>query len=241
VRALGIETATSIASVGIIVEDRLVAERSLPMRGSHARTLLPLVDAALDAARVRLDDLSLLAVSIGPGSFTGLRIGLSVAKGLAMATGLPVVGVPTLEAYAQCVGPRPGTVCPVLDARKSEVYAACFEWRGGELVCVAEPAAVAPERLVASLRTPCTLVGDGVDAYAALWRRELGAAAELVALADLPPSGATIARLGIARSAAGRADELAALEPRYCRRSEAELGDERRRAAGVHQRVSLGN
>src|SRR5262245_52075822 len=106
------------------------------MRGSHARTLLPLIDAALAAAGVGLRQLDLLAVSIGPGSFTGLRIGLSVAKGLALATGLPVVGVPTLEAYALHVGPRPGLICPVLDARKGEVYGAVFRWQGGESLCV---------------------------------------------------------------------------------------------------------
>src|SRR5689334_18463142 len=106
------------------------------MRGSHARTLLPLIDNALAAARCELSDLDLIAVSIGPGSFTGLRIGLSVAKGLALATGLPAVGVPTLEAYANCAGARSGLLCPVLDARKGEVYGAAFQiGKGQALEC----------------------------------------------------------------------------------------------------------
>ena len=173
-RVLGIETATSIASVGIVDADHVAAEQTLPMRGNHARTLLPLIDEVLAAAGMGVRDLGLLAVSIGPGSFTGLRIGLSVAKGLALATGLPVSGVPTLEAYARRAGPRPGLLCPVLDARKGEVYAAAFRWSGDEPVCVAAPVAVTPERFAASLRPPCTLVGDGVDAYFELWRRALG-------------------------------------------------------------------
>ncbi len=250
-RALGIETATSIASVGIVVEDRVVAERSLPMHGSHARTLLPLVDEALAAAGVTLAALDLLAVSIGPGSFTGLRIGLSVAKGLALATGLPVVGVPTLEAYAHTAGPRSGLLCPVLDARKGEVYAAAFRWPGGRRAvaaggvragarhqhdadgaapssgslpqCVVPPAAVVPEHFAASVRAPCTLIGDGVDAYAEIWRRALGEGAELIPFAALPPSGAVVARLGSARAAPFGADDLASLAPRYCRSSQAEL------------------
>jgi tRNA threonylcarbamoyladenosine biosynthesis protein TsaB len=228
VRALGIETATSIASVGIVIEDQVVAERALPIRGSHARTLLPLVDDVLVAAGLGLGDVDLIAVSIGPGSFTGLRIGLSVAKGLALATGLPVAGVPTLEAYARAAGPRPGVVCPVLDARKGEVYAAAFRWLAGELDCITAPAAVAPQCLAESLPRPCTLVGDGVDAYDQLWRRELGDAAELIPFRFLPPSGSVIARLGAARAAACGTDDLALLEPHYCRRSEAELSHDRR-------------
>jgi tRNA threonylcarbamoyl adenosine modification protein YeaZ len=88
-----------------------------------------LIDAVLAEADVRLADLARIAVSIGPGSFTGLRIGLSVAKGLALATGIPLVGVPTLEAYAHALGPAPDPIWPVLDARTGEIYAACFRWR----------------------------------------------------------------------------------------------------------------
>ena len=116
----------------------------------------------------------------------------------------------------------------MLDARKGEVYAAAFRWSGDEPVCVAAPVAVTPERFAASLRPPCTLVGDGVDAYFELWRRALGEDAELIAFAALPPSGAVVARLGMARAAAVGPDDLAGLEPRYCRLSEAELTHERR-------------
>jgi tRNA threonylcarbamoyladenosine biosynthesis protein TsaB len=222
-RALGIETATSIASVAIVAADQIVAERALPMSGSHARTLLPLIDAALAAADLELRDLDLLAVSIGPGSFTGLRIGLSVAKGLALATGLPIVGVPTLAAYARHASPRAGLLCPVLDARKGEVYAAAFRGDAGDPNCVLAPVAIAPQRLAAALRVPCTLIGDGVDAYVELWRRELGPAAELIPFATLPPSGATVAQLGLRRAATAGTDDLAHLEPSYCRPSQAEV------------------
>lgn len=226
-RALGIETATSIASVGVVADDRILAACALPMRGSHARTLVPLIDAALATAGIALGELDLLAVSIGPGSFTGLRIGLSVTKGLALATGLPAIGVPTLDAYAHTAGPRPGILCPVLDARKGEVYAAAFRWPGADPECIVAATAMAPERLAALVPTPCTLVGDGVDAYADLWQRAFGTSVELIPLSALPPSGAAVARLGLARLLTVGADDLALLEPRYCRRSEAELTRER--------------
>lgn len=228
---LGIETATSIASVGITDADQVVTVQSSPKGGSHARTLLPLIETALADAGLGLSDLGLIAVSIGPGSFTGLRIGLSVAKGLALATGLPVVPVPTLEAYAYGALPREGLVCPVLDARKGEVYGAVFELQGGGGVrTVAEPMAMTPERFADLLATPCTLIGDGVAPYAPLWRQLLGPDAELIPFDVLPPSAATIARLGLARAADARRADLAALEPRYCRLSEAEVVHARRPA-----------
>ena len=219
-RALGVDTATGVASVGLVTNDTAVA-RQRPMAGSHARTLLPLIDEVLAAAGVTLATVDLLAVSIGPGSFTGLRIGLAVVKGLALASGIPVVGVPTLEAYARALGPRSGAVWPVLDARKGEVYAAGYHWRHTALEEIAAPAALSPAALAGLLRPPCTLVGDGVDAYAERWSAIAGVTG--LRLAECPPDGGEVARLGAALLMTEGAADLAALEPRYCRRSEAEL------------------
>lgn len=229
-RALGIDTATAIASVGLVTDAAAVL-RQQPMASSHARTLLPLIDEVLAAAGVALSDVDLLAVSIGPGSFTGLRIGLAMAKGLALASGIPVVGVPTLEAYAAALGPRDGEVWPVLDARKGEVYAAGYRWVDGELEEISAPAALAPAALAATLLPPCTLVGDGVDAYADLW----SAIPKITGLrlADHPPDGTVVARRGIALLAGDGAADLSVLEPRYCRRSEAELHRDGKQRAAV--------
>lgn len=226
-RVLGLETATRIASVGIHERGRGLAERTLPMSGDHARAILPLIGEALVAAGVTMAELDLVAVSIGPGSFTGLRIGLSVAKGLALASGLAIVGVPTLEAYAHTVGPRSGTVWPVLDARKGEVYAAGFRWRDGVIDCVAPPQAMTPRALAARIEPPCVLVGDGFDAHADLGERRLGGLIERIGLESLPPSGLIVARLGADRFRSRGADDLTALEPSYCRISAAETLRER--------------
>jgi tRNA threonylcarbamoyladenosine biosynthesis protein TsaB len=220
VRALGVDTATGIASVGLVTNDTTVV-RQRPVAGNHARSLLPLVDEVLAAAGVDLRSVDLLAVSIGPGSFTGLRIGLAVVKGLALASGTAVIGVPTLRAYAHALGPRPGTVWPVLDARKGEVYAAGYRWQGDALEEIAAPAVLSPSALEALVQMPGTLVGDGVDAYGDRWSAIAGVTC--LRLAESPPSGAVIASLGIALMAAGGAADLTDLEPRYCRRSEAEM------------------
>lgn len=223
---LGVETATRIASVGVVADGQVRAERRQPLAGSHARTLLPLLDAVLGDAGLRLAGVDRLAVSIGPGSFTGLRIGLSIAKGLALATGLPLVAVPTLEAYACAAGPCDGSVWPVLDARKGEVYAAGFVWRDGHPQAIAPAAALTPAALAARLTSICTLVGDGVDAHAAAWAALPGAVRRLP-LDACPPSGAWVARLGAAAAPA----PLAEVQPLYCRAAEAEVVRDRRQAA----------
>ncbi|MDX2168840.1 MAG: tRNA (adenosine(37)-N6)-threonylcarbamoyltransferase complex dimerization subunit type 1 TsaB [Deltaproteobacteria bacterium] len=222
---LGLDTATGVASVGIVGAAQCV-ERVQSVAGSHARALLPLIDAVLADAGMRLAELTRIAISIGPGSFTGLRIGLSVAKGLAVATRLPLVGVPTLEAYAHAVGPTDGAVWPILDARKGEIYAASFRWRGDALHAEMPATAMAPAALIERLSAPCTLVGDAVDAHASLWDA-LPPGVRRLRLSQRPPSGVVVAQLGQTREPTA----LAALEPAYCRAAEAEMHRERRAAA----------
>ncbi len=228
-RVLGLDTATWTASIGLIDANGVLAERSLAVARSHAAALLPLIEETLAAARLDLRQIELIAVSIGPGSFTGLRIGLSTAKGLSLATGIPVVGVPTLEALARAAGPRAGLVCPVLDARKGEVYGAAFRWRGADLEPVVEVSVLAPARLAARLATPCTLIGDAVEPYADVWHSCLGDGVELVPLSEVSPRGAVVATLGAARWRVDQIDDLARIEPIYVRKSEAELQREARR------------
>jgi tRNA threonylcarbamoyladenosine biosynthesis protein TsaB len=227
VRALGLETATWTASVGIVDDQCALAERSVRVSDSHARVLLGLIDDVLGDAGLGIADLDLLAVSIGPGSFTGLRIGLSVAKGIALAAGTAVTGVPTLEALARAAGPRQGVVCPVLDARKGEVYGATFRWEQDSLVALTPPVVVAPRRFAERLEPPCLLLGDGVDVYRDVWTERFGDAAELATLDEIPPSGVVVAALGAELYMREGARAVADLEPMYVRRSEAELNHNR--------------
>jgi len=220
---LGIETATWTASVGVTRDGHPVAERTQHSESSHAPTILLLIDDALRAAGIAVADLGAIAVSTGPGSFTGLRIGLSTAKGLAYACKTPIVAVPTLTALARAAGPREGPVCPVLDARKGEVYAACFRWCDGRLEQTAAERTIAPAQLARLVTPPCTLIGDAVDVYGEVLRRLFGARATLLSVTQVAPSGVVVAQLGHELLACGGDSALAALEPHYVRASEAEL------------------
>jgi tRNA threonylcarbamoyladenosine biosynthesis protein TsaB len=227
---LGIETSTTQGGVAVIGEDHVLCETVLNVEVTHSERLLPAVDRALGEARITLEALGGIAVSIGPGSFTGLRIGLSTAKGLAYATGLPLVGVPTLEAMAWTLPAARWQICPVLDARKQEVYAALFRHETEGLQRITEDAAMAPEDLCRLIRKPTLFLGDGVASYGALLRERLGDKMLLPPLASRGARPACVADVGRQRLLRGERDAPDSLVPRYLRPSEAEL--RRRRGAG---------
>ena len=228
---LGIETSTTQGGVAIIGEDRVLCEAVLNVEVTHSERLLPAIDRALGEARITLDALGGIAVSIGPGSFTGLRIGLSTAKGLAYATGLPLVGVPTLEAMAWALPAARWQICPVLDARKHEVYAALFRHEADGLRRITDDAAMAPEELCRLIRNPTLFLGDGIEPYGGLFRERLGDKMLLPPLASRGARPACVADLGRQRLLRGERDAPESLVPRYLRPAEAEL---RRRRDAHH-------
>jgi tRNA threonylcarbamoyladenosine biosynthesis protein TsaB len=180
-----------------------------------------LVARVLADAGVTVERLDAIAVSIGPGSFTGLRIGLGFAKGLVLARGLPLVGVPTLEALAEVAAAAPGeTICVALDARKQEVYAALFHAvDGGRVERLSPDEALAPTALAARLEPSTILVGDAAEVYADV----LGSRAVVRPFATHHPRGGVVARLGWERLMAGEAAAPGDVEPVYVRAPEAEL------------------
>jgi tRNA threonylcarbamoyladenosine biosynthesis protein TsaB len=160
---VAMDTATPSTVAGVLLDDgRVVEARDDPpegSRGEHASRLLPLVERALEEAGVTWDDVERIAVGVGPGGFTGLRIGIATARALAQARGLPLVPVSSLAALAAGAEP-PGAVAAVIDARRGEVFAGA--WAGERLLL--EPAALAPDALAERLRAldpPVQAVGDG--------------------------------------------------------------------------------
>lgn len=233
---LGIDTATTAASAALLEEGRVVRDVTSgaagngdgPARGNHAAILLPLIDDLLRQAKITLSDVGAFAVALGPGSFTGLRIGLATVKGLVYGSNAPVIGVPTLHAVAARVDDHEGFICPFLDARKKEVYAALFRRDGTRLErvsddVVAPPAAVldSARRRIGSAR--CLFIGDAIVTYEAAMKQALGAQALSTLGVGYPSTAAAVARIAEEKLSRGDYDAVGPLVPIYLRPSEAEL------------------
>jgi tRNA threonylcarbamoyladenosine biosynthesis protein TsaB len=237
-RILAIDTATWSCSVALVRDGVVLAERAERATSNHAGLLPRLVDETLRSAGERPTAGDAVAVTIGPGSFTGLRIALSYAKGLAFAGDFRLVGVPTLDAIALAAPPFSGRLCVALDARKHEVYGALYEEVDGCMIRLGEPAALTAEHLAEAIGQPCTVVGDAVEAYGEVFRRVLGSRATLLPSVALPPRASAVARLAAARLLRDpEGDDLAALAPSYVRPPEAELTQSRQAPSDTRSRA----
>ncbi len=218
---LGLDTATWTAAAGVVRDQSVLAEDAEPASRSHVATLPALIERVLARAGLAIGDVEGVGVSIGPGSFTGLRIGLGLAKGFAFAGGVPLAAVPTLEALAHAAEADAGqTVCAALDARKREVYAALFRVQAdGTPRRLAPDRTLAPDVLARELAPGTVVVGDAAEAYP----HAFGGHLVCRVFAAFHPRGGIVARLAARRLAAGDAADLGALEPTYIRRPEAEL------------------
>ncbi len=225
-KLLSVETSTMLGGVAIIDEALgLVVESRLNVRAAHSERLMSEINAALERSSLTLGDIDALCVCTGPGSFTGLRIGLGAIKGLAFSTGLPVAAVPTLEALAWNFPHSAHPVCPMLDARKGEVYAGLFRTDGGEPVRLVEETSIRPGTLATALGKfeAVVLLGQGAELYRDVFVGSLGKRALLAPPHLGVPSAASAAHLGLARALRGEFTDPAGLSPYYIRKSEAEL------------------
>lgn len=208
---------------------RLVAELTVGHVGTHSEWLMDGVKVQLESAGWRVEDIDLLALAVGPGSFTGLRIGVSVLKGLAWAMDKPVFGVSTLQALSMNLRYSAQTVCPLLDARKGEVYTALYKDRGGAMAPVLKDCALRPEELIERVleqqkehkeAPPTVFVGDGLRVYAGVFKEAIKGA--VVAPAPLWLIRASnIAELAL--KGEGKRMEPGEISPVYLRKSEAEI------------------
>jgi tRNA threonylcarbamoyladenosine biosynthesis protein TsaB len=221
---LAVETSCGTASVALLRGEDLLAEEQAAAGRSGAESLLPCVDTALRRAGLALEEVQAFAISIGPGSFTGLRVGVATLKGLAFGKELPIAPVPSLAVLARAALDARDPVVSLVDARRGELYAAAYRLEGaGREPVACEPAegVYTPEQLAPRLPPACVLVGEGVtlcgERIRALARSDvrLGPAAE--------PRARDVGVLGARRVARGETVAAAVLVPRYVRRAEAEV------------------
>lgn len=208
-----------------VMDDRegLIAETRLNVKTTHSERLMSVVHQTLSQSELGLEAIDAFALAIGPGSFTGLRIGLSTVKGLSYATGKPCVTVPTLEAFAWNFPHCPYPVCLMLDARKSEVYAAVFQWGRGGFERVVEEVSVRPERLLGQLHGVVLFAGEGVALYREKIAEIMGDRAVIASPEKMVPSPANVALLGIEKAVRGEFTVASTAVPFYIRKSEAEV------------------
>ena len=223
-RVLAVETSARAGGVALVDGERLVAEYVLDVSVTHSERLLSAIDRVLADAGWTAGDLGGLAVAVGPGSFTGLRVGISTVKGLALSLGLSVAPVPTLDAVAAALPWASLPVCAVLAARRNEVYAALYRWAGDDMRRESEYLALPPDELAGRLEEPTLVLGDAAELVRSPHARRVPPPQRV-------PSPACVAILGRARLALGEGVGAATLAPLYLRPSEAEL---RRRVAAGH-------
>jgi tRNA threonylcarbamoyladenosine biosynthesis protein TsaB len=240
-RILAIDSATRSASVALIENEVLIDEqrwdkhlanaRGSDSIGHCAETILPLIDSLLEKRRLTPADLSAVAVSIGPGSFTGLRVGLATAKGIAYSGGLPLIGISTLLALAGAVKNFDGIICSLLDARKNDVYMGLFRRDADVLSRLTEDALLPIDTAIESMRGYVTesstdllcVVGDAGETHREKLISAFDAKMVLKSDHDYPSIAREVALLARARLLGESLDDLGSLVPVYLRRPLAEL------------------
>ena len=164
-RILAIETSTYAASLAIVGEDSVLGEYYFNIGPKHTEKLVPAIDWLISEMGMVKSDLTGVAVSLGPGSFTSLRVGISTAKGICYSLGIPLIGVSSLKNLAMNLSACSYDICPVIDARKGEVFTSLFSFRNGELERIMEDAVVTPKQLLELIKRNTILIGDGALLY----------------------------------------------------------------------------
>ena len=218
--SLGIDSSAVTASCALVRDGAVLACSSVTNKMTHSETLMPMISSLFDIVGLTVDELDFISVSAGPGSFTGLRIGISTVKGLAFKNDIPCVGVSTLEALAynlvDCEG---AIICPCMDARRGEFYNALFESVDGRLVRLCDDRAVTGKALTEELRDKKVLVnGDGAVKFA----ESFLPTAKLASPTSRLQNAASVALLGEEYYKAGRSVSSELLMPGYLRASGAE-------------------
>jgi len=229
-RVLGIETSSSVGSVALLQESDSggvsVDERFFEKGLRHGKELVPTIDAIVRSHGLRPEDVDLFAVSQGPGSYTGIRVGITCAKTMAYALGKHVAGVPSLDVLAENAPAEARRVCPVIDAKRNRVYFCCYRRENGELVREGDYRATPIDEAAAVITQGTFVVGDAIK----LFGREFAARGAILADDGLwLPKASAVARLGLRKLRASGPDDPFKLVPIYLHRPEAEEVWERKK------------
>lgn len=232
-RILGIESSSLVASVAIVEDGVTMAEYTANFKKTHSQTLLPMIDAVVSLLDVDLSTIDAIAVSGGPGSFTGLRIGSATAKGLGLALNKPLIHVPTLDGTAYNMFGASGLICPIMDARRNQVYTGIYRFEK-EFQVVMEQDALDMNDLIDKLNAMgerVIFLGDGVPVHEKLIAEKLTVPYDIAPAHVNRQRAASVAALGAVYFAEGKTETAEEHGPDYLRKSQAEREREEREAA----------
>lgn len=236
-RILGIDSSGLVASVAVVEDDRLLAEYTVNYKKTHSQTLLPMLDEIVRMTELDLKTIDAIAVAAGPGSFTGLRIGSATAKGLGLALGTPLIAVPTVEALAYNLWGTDKRICPLMDARRNQVYTGIYAFCGEEMQTLEGQMAVGVEELAQKLNRmgrEVIFLGDGVPVYRDLLEQCVTVKHSYAPAHLNKQRAGAVAALGMIYARQGKLQTAAEHQPDYLRLSQAERERAEKKAEKAH-------
>jgi len=222
-KILAVDTAAKSCSVAVLREKSLLAEITTVRNQAHSKHLMEMINRVIALSGLALSELDGFGVTRGPGSFTGLRIGISSVKGLSAASGKPIVGVSSLDALAVQASFSPYLICPLIDARRGEVYFSRYRFRNGQLKKEADEQVFPPEKAIVDLNEACLFIGDGALNYQEMILNKMGTSAFFASFSQNTIRASTVACLSMKKFKNNETDDAGSFVPRYIRKSDAEL------------------
>lgn len=233
-KILGLDSSGLVASVAVLEDDNLCAEYTVNFKKTHSQTLLPMLDVIAEMIQLDLNTVDGIAVAAGPGSFTGLRIGSATAKGLGLALQKPLLAVPTLDALAYNIFDAKELVCPIMDARRNQVYTGVYTYEEHQLQVLRESDALDIHQLIEELnqmRREVIFLGDGVAVYRSVIDAELTVPHTYAPAHCNKQRASAVAALGLQYMENGKVVSAAEFQPDYLRKSQAEREREEKEKA----------
>ncbi len=233
-KILGLDSSGIVASVAIVEDDVLIAEYTVNYKKTHSQTLLPMLDEIAKMTELDLNSIDAIAVAAGPGSFTGLRIGSATAKGLGLALKKPLIAIPTVEGLAYNLYDISGLICPIMDARRKQVYTGIYRFTDHQLKVVEDQMAVPMETVIEKLNQygeTVTFLGDGVSVFHELIAEKMTVPYSFAPAHVNKQRAAAVAALGEIYYRQGKTETAMEHVPDYLRVSQAERERAEREAA----------
>ncbi len=224
-RILALDSSGLVATVAILEDDRTIAEYTVNYKKTHSQTLLPMLDEIVKMTEFDLSSIDAIAVAGGPGSFTGLRIGAATAKGLGLALDKPLIHVPTVDGMAYGMYGVSGLICPMMDARRNQVYTGIYRFENGNFEVIEEQMAISLDDLIEKLNAygdTVTFLGDGVPVYQMQLKEKLNVEFYFAPAHMNRQRAAAVGALGMKYFAEGKTETAEEHRPDYLRLSQAE-------------------